>query len=65
MAKLIINLEKIRDQIDTRSVLMKVFFDAKAGEFVEYLKNYPDKSIFISLKRLDPQHITKYDEAMK
>ena len=65
MAKLIKNLEKMRDQIDTRSVLMKVFFDAKAGEFVEYLKNYQDKSIFNSLKKLDPPHITKYDEAMK
>jgi len=65
IVKLINNLEKMRDQIDTRSVLMKVFFDAKAGEFIEYLKNYSDKSIFITLKKLDPPHISKYDEAMK
>ena len=63
--KLIKNLEKKKDQLDTRSVLLKVFFDAKAGEFVETLKNYPDKSIFLSLKKNDPPHISKYDEALK
>lgn len=65
IVKLIKNLEKMKDQLDIRSVLMKVFFDAKAGEFVETLKNYPDKSIFNSLKKIDPPHISKYDEAMK
>ena len=65
MVKLIIDLDKIKDQIDTRSVLMKVFFDAKAGEIVDYLKNYPDKSIFQILKKIDPPHTSKYDEAMK
>ncbi len=65
IVKLIKNLEKVRDQIDTRSVLLKVFFDAKAGEIVEYLKNYSDKTIFDSLKKIDPSHISKYEEAMK
>ncbi|MEG8947177.1 DUF4835 family protein [Rosettibacter firmus] len=65
IVKLIKNLEKVRDQIDTRSVLLKVFFDAKAGEIVEYLKNYPDKSIFETLKKIDPPHIAKYEEALK
>ncbi|PKL83780.1 MAG: hypothetical protein CVV24_03435 [Ignavibacteriae bacterium HGW-Ignavibacteriae-3] len=65
MVKLIRNLEKNKDQFDSRSVLLKVFFDAKAGEFSEYLKTYPDKSIFTSLKRIDPSHTSKYDEAMK
>ncbi|MCX6170735.1 MAG: DUF4835 family protein [Ignavibacteriales bacterium] len=63
--KLIYDLEKMKDQIDTRSVLMKVFFDAKAGEFVEILKGYPDKSVFSILKKVDPSHISKYDEALK
>ncbi len=63
--KLIKDLEKMKDQIDTRSVLMKVFFDAKAGEFVEILKGYPDKSVFSILKKVDPSHISKYDDALK
>lgn len=65
IVKLIKNLEKVRDQIDSRSVLLKVFFDAKAGEIVEYLKNYPDKSIFETLKKIDAPHISKYDEVLK
>ncbi len=65
IAKLIYNLDKMKDQIDRRSVLMKVFFDAKAGEFVEYLKSYPDKSIFQILKKIDVSHTSKYDEALK
>lgn len=65
MVKLIRNLEKVRSQLDPRSVLLKVFFDAKAGEFVEYLKDYKDKEIFNILKRIDPSHISKYDEAFK
>ncbi|MDH7604709.1 MAG: DUF4835 family protein [Melioribacter sp.] len=65
IVKLIKNLEKVRDQIDTRSVLLKVFFDAKAGELVEVLKNYPDKSIFETLKKIDAPHIAKYEEALK
>jgi hypothetical protein len=63
--KLIKNLEIKKDQIDWRSVLMKVFFDAKAGEFASYLQNYEDKSIFTSLKRIDPAHAAKYDEALR
>lgn len=63
--KLIKNLDKMKDQLDIRSALLKVFFDAKAGEFVEILKNYPDKSIFNTLKKIDTPHISKYDEALK
>lgn len=63
--KLVKNLEKAKDQIDWRSVLLKVFFDAKAGEIVEYLKGYADPSVFNSLKKVDASHISKYDEALK
>lgn len=65
IVKLVKNLDKMKGQLDIRSVLLKVFFDAKAGEFVESLKNYPDKSIFNILKKIDPPHISKYDEALK
>lgn len=63
--KLITNLEKAKNQIDWRSVLLKVFFDAKAGEIAEHLKGYADKSIFEILKRIDAPHTSKYDDALK
>ncbi len=66
IVKLIINLDRIKDQLDPRSPLLKVFFDAKAGEIAELLKNYPDnKPLFDALKKIDPPHISKYDEAME
>ncbi len=54
---------KIRDKIDIRSVYIKVFFDAKYGEIIDRLSNYPDKSVFKTLSEVDPQHAAKYYEA--
>ncbi|MGK9367717.1 DUF4835 family protein [Melioribacter sp. Ez-97] len=66
IVKLIKNLDRVKDQLDPRSPLLKVFFDAKAGEIAELLKNYPDNTpLFEALKKIDPPHISKYDEAMK
>ncbi len=64
IAKLVEDLYKVRDQIDRRSVLMKVFFNAKHAEIAEYLKDYPDKSIFEKLKLIDPPHISTYDKLL-
>jgi hypothetical protein len=66
IVKLIKNLDRVKDQLDPRSPLLKVFFDAKAGEIAELLKNYPEnKPLLEALKKIDPPHISKYDEAMK
>jgi len=64
MVKLIKNLENIKDKIDARSVLMKLFFEAKYGEICDILKDYKDLNIFQSLKKIDPQHIAKYNEVL-
>jgi hypothetical protein len=65
IVKLITNLYKVKDQIDPRSVYLKVFFDAKAGEIANCVKSHPDKGNIINmLKRLDPAHTTKYEEAL-
>ena len=64
MVQLINNLFEKRDKIERRSVLLKIFFDAKSGEIVDYLKDFPNKEIFDKLKRIDPAHISKYDEAL-
>ncbi|MFH0733459.1 MAG: DUF4835 family protein [bacterium] len=63
MVLLVKNLYDIRDKVDRRSPILKVFFDAKYNELIEYLKKSPDKSVFELLKSIDPSHISKYLEA--
>jgi len=46
------------------SVFIRTFFDAKSGEIIEHLKDYPDKEIFSKLKKIDPPHSSKYDAVM-
>ncbi len=61
--KLINNIATLKNTGMGRSSLLNVFFDAKAGEIISYLKDYPDKTIFETLKKIDPSHITKYLQA--
>jgi hypothetical protein len=65
IARLIKDLDVLRQKQDIRGILMKVFFDTKNAEIINYLSDYPDKSIFTTLKKVDPAHISKYDEAME
>jgi hypothetical protein len=65
MVKLVKDLEIKKDQIDSRSVLLKVFFDAKAAEIVDYFKGNVDKNMFTTLKKVDPPHSSKYDEGLQ
>ncbi|MCS7053858.1 MAG: DUF4835 family protein [Ignavibacterium sp.] len=58
-------LFEMRSKIDINSVLIRTFFDAKYGEIVDLLKDYPDKTIVDKLKRIDPSHISKYNELLK
>ena len=46
------------------SVYVRTFFDAKSGEIIEHLKDYPDPEIFSKLKKIDPPHSSKYDAVM-
>lgn len=57
--------EELRAKVFTRSMLLKVFFDTKYLEFCELLKDYSDKSVFDRLKKIDPAHISTYDEYQK
>jgi hypothetical protein len=57
-------LDEMRKRGIVGGVLLKVFFDAKHGELIEYLKDYPDKSVFEKLKKVDPGHTSKYDAAL-
>ena len=48
----------------TRSVLLRVFFEAKAGEIVDNFGKVANKEVFEKLKIIDPAHITKYNEVL-
>ncbi len=55
-------LEELRGKVFSRSMVLKVFFDTKYLEFCDLLKDYNDKTIFDRLKKIDPAHISTYDE---
>jgi len=65
IVKMIKVLDGMRSKIDIRSVYLRVFFDAKGGEIIEYLRDYPEKSIFKILKAVDPPRLAKYDEILR
>lgn len=64
IVKLVKHLETRKDNLDPRNVLLKIFFEAKSSELVDALKDYPDTSILEILKKVDPQHSSKYDKAL-
>ena len=65
IVKLVDAINKSKDNIDLNSVLMKTFFNAKNEEIIDRLKDYPDRyDVFLTLKKLDPAHASKYDDAM-
>ena len=64
MIGLVTTLEEMRTKVDLNTVLMRVFFDTKNGEIADYLKQAGDPGLFVSLKKIDPRHISKYDEAI-
>ncbi|GAB6282685.1 MAG: DUF4835 family protein [Ignavibacterium sp.] len=62
IAEFVKSLDKLRSKIDINSILIKVFFDTKNEEIVNYMKDYPDKNVLKILRAVDPSHATKYDE---
>lgn len=57
-------LEQMKSKVDLNTVLIKTFFDAKYGEIANYLKNTNNADLFTALKKIDPSHISKYDEVL-
>ena len=60
--KLINTIQQDKDKLNLQGPLMRMFFEVKNSEICEYLKDYPDKTIYATLKTLDPAHINKYSE---
>jgi hypothetical protein len=46
------------------SVYVRTFFDAKSGEIIDRLRDYPDTEIFAKMKKIDPPHSAKYDSVI-
>jgi hypothetical protein len=63
IVRLVDVVEVLSTKLDINSVYTRVFFDAKSGEMIEVFKTYPDKTVFKKLKKVDPAHGLKYDEA--
>ncbi len=63
ITKLIDNLLKLKKATNRRSPFITAFFDAKSGEIISYLEDYPDRTIYSKLLKVDPAHTTKYIEA--
>ena len=58
-------IEKIavaRKTLDPRNLAFKTFFDTKYMELAEMMREYPDRSIYVKLARVDPSHQSTYDE---
>ncbi len=64
IVKLIDDLYNNKSLAYTREVVLKVFFDAKAGEIAEVLADYPDKKVFSKLLKINPEHSEKYLKAL-
>lgn len=65
IANLVKVLNEMKIKTDINSVLIRQFFDSKYGELIELLRSYPDESIFMKLKKIDPSHTSKYDEMIQ
>ncbi len=63
MKKLIVNLEKLKNTLNKRSVLLNSFFETKHKEIIKYMLELDDRMIFESLKKVDPPRLSKYIEA--
>lgn len=65
IANLVNVLNDLKNKTDINSVLIRTFFNAKNGEITDLLRDYKDMNIFNKLKRIDPSHISKYNEVLR
>jgi hypothetical protein len=64
IANLVKTLDEMKSKVDLNTVLIKTFFDAKYGELADYLKYTNNPDLFTALKKIDPSHISRYNEAL-
>jgi hypothetical protein len=64
MANFVTTLDQMRTKVDMNTVLIKTFFDAKYGELSDYLRHTKNDNLFVTLKKIDPRHASRYDEVL-
>lgn len=52
---------KVRNNVEPRNLVVRMFFDAKYQELADILSTYPDRTIYRKLSILDPNHQSTYD----
>lgn len=63
---LINNLDETKKRTEINSVLIRSFFDAKYGEIMDLLNDYPETAeIVLKLRRIDPAHSARYNDLLK
>lgn len=62
IARAIERIGVARKTLDPRNLAFKTFFDTKYMELAEVMREYPDRTIYVTLARVDPYHQSTYDE---
>lgn len=62
IASAILNIGKLQQKINTRPLIVKLFFDAKYLELAQLFVDYPNGSIYDKLAKIDPSHQKTYLE---
>lgn len=62
MLQAVETIADLRKNQDPRSILVRVFFDAKSLEIADSFLPFPDRSVYDRLIAADPSHQSTYDE---
>ncbi len=60
--KAIESIGKMKEQLMAQTLLMKLFFDTKYQELAESLQDYPDRSVYERIAKIDQPHQKTYEE---
>ena len=52
-----------KQKVDSRNLVIKLWFDSKAKELGEVFLDYPDPRVYLLFNNIDPSHIKTYEEA--
>lgn len=56
------SIADLRNRVDPRSLLVRIFFDTKYAEIAESFLRFPDRTVYGRLATADPNHSSTYQE---
>jgi hypothetical protein len=65
MIEAVKSIGALRKKVDSRNLIIKTFFEAKAKELAEVFLDYPDVTVYGVLNDADPTHTKTYEEALQ